>query len=88
MLEIAPSGLVRALFDLRDLLESYKPEDGIPERLEEALVNLLAEADVFAETYGSIIMSERLRKAVDYSFGRWENRRVSIRPDLGPKMVA
>ncbi|MBY3433727.1 hypothetical protein HFN89_06140 [Rhizobium laguerreae] len=78
ILEVAPSTLVTRWIELRDLLRTYSPIDGIPEDLETRFTSFIAEADDFAEVYGPVLISKALRDAVSYSFDRWDNRSIDV----------
>lgn len=77
-LEVAPTSLVAAWSHLRDFVKSYNPLDRVPDELERKFSDFVAEADGMAAVYGPTLVSASLREAVDYAFGRWDNRAIDI----------
>ncbi|MCS4089093.1 hypothetical protein [Rhizobium sp. BK176] len=78
LLEIAPSALVMRWVELKELLKSYRPTDGIPETLETQFNSLITETDAFAGDYGPVLIPEALRNAISYSLDRWDNRVIDV----------
>jgi hypothetical protein len=78
ILEVAPSSLLKSWIELKEILRTYSPIDGIPDELEQRFTSFTAEADAFSDVYGPVLISETLRDAVSYSLDRWDNRAIDV----------
>jgi hypothetical protein len=78
LLDVAPAPLVATWLELRELLRSYSPGNGVPDELERGFTSFIAQTDAFADIYGSVLISSALRDAVSYALDRWDNRSIDV----------